>query len=138
MRKQVTITLMSESDKELILKTYDGTSATLDELEKKLEIPRKRIQNFAYRHRRTNYRYRQQEYFNNATLTQKQQEIYEQLLLGKELHEIAEKLCNSLQTIKQHTSVIYAKLDVKNRVELLANRIIELEEELKKCQKKPY
>ena len=137
MRKQVTYTFMSEADKELILKTYDGTSTTTDKLEKELKIPRKRIQNFAYRNKRTKYRFRQDQVYENSTLTEKQQEVYKQLLSSKELHEIAENLCNSLQTIKQHTSVIYTKLNVKNRIELQAKRIKELEEELKKCQKKP-
>ena len=74
----------------------------LDKLEKELKIPRKRIQNFAYRNKRTKYRFREDQVYENSTLTEKQKEVYKQLLSGKELHDIAENLCNSLQTIKQH------------------------------------
>jgi DNA-binding NarL/FixJ family response regulator len=58
------------------------------------------------------------------TLTKREREIFTLLATGYENEEIADKLCLALQTVKNHTSLIYSKLGVKNRFEIikLANK----------------
>jgi DNA-binding NarL/FixJ family response regulator len=57
-------------------------------------------------------------------LTNREREIFTLLATGYDNEQIAEKLFLALQTIKNHVSVIYSKLGVKDRFEIirLANR----------------
>jgi DNA-binding NarL/FixJ family response regulator len=59
------------------------------------------------------------------TLTNREREIFTLLATGYDNEEIAEKLFIALQTVKNHVSVIYSKLEVKDRFEIirLANRV---------------
>ena len=61
------------------------------------------------------------------SLSNREEEIYNEILNGKEPKEIAETLVVGLCTVKSHISNILRKKKVKNRIELLAQRIKELE-----------
>jgi DNA-binding NarL/FixJ family response regulator len=58
------------------------------------------------------------------TLTRREREIFTLLATGYENEQIADKLCIALQTVKNQVSIIYSKLGVKDRFEIirLANR----------------
>jgi DNA-binding NarL/FixJ family response regulator len=58
------------------------------------------------------------------TLTRREREIFTLLATGFDNEQIADKLCLALQTVKNHISVIYSKLEVKDRFEIirLANK----------------
>jgi len=58
-------------------------------------------------------------------LSKREKEVFTLLTMGYDNEKIAEKLFISVQTIKNHISVIYSKLGVKNRFEIirLANSI---------------
>ena len=58
-------------------------------------------------------------------LSRREKEVFTLLTMGYDNEKIAEKLFISVQTIKNHISVIYSKLGVKNRFEIirLANSI---------------
>lgn len=62
-------------------------------------------------------------------LSPREEEVYQQLLTGKSIKEIAETLFVASSTICTHTMRIYQKKQVNSRLELLALRI----EELKKA-----
>lgn len=51
-------------------------------------------------------------------ITPREQEIIEQVCSGKSNQQIASQLFITLQTVKDHTSRIYLKTDVKNRTQL--------------------
>lgn len=51
-------------------------------------------------------------------LTSREIEVFKEILLNKKRKDIAEELCVSENTVKKHTSHIFAKLEVKNRTEL--------------------
>lgn len=59
------------------------------------------------------------------TLTKREREIFALLATGADNDQIAEKLNLSLQTVRNHISTIYSKLEVKNRFEIirLANKL---------------
>lgn len=54
-----------------------------------------------------------------ALLSSREQEVLQKLLEGKSREEIARELFISESTVKKHSSSIYAKLEVKNKVELI-------------------
>jgi DNA-binding NarL/FixJ family response regulator len=58
------------------------------------------------------------------TLTRREREIFTLLATGFDNDQIADKLCLALQTVKNHISIIYSKLEVKDRFEIirLANK----------------
>ena len=58
-------------------------------------------------------------------LSKREKEVFTLLTMGYDNEKIAEKLFVTVQTIKNHISVIYSKLGVKNRFEIirLANSI---------------
>jgi DNA-binding NarL/FixJ family response regulator len=58
------------------------------------------------------------------TLTNREREIFILMTTGYDNEQIVEKLCLAPQTVKNHVSTIYSKLNVKDRFELirLANR----------------
>jgi DNA-binding NarL/FixJ family response regulator len=58
------------------------------------------------------------------SLTKREREIFTLLATGFDNEQIADKLCLALQTVKNHISVIYSKLGVKDRFEIirLANK----------------
>lgn len=51
-------------------------------------------------------------------LTSREQEIAQQILLGRQNKIIADELSITERTVKAHLSAIYKKLDVRNRLEL--------------------
>jgi DNA-binding NarL/FixJ family response regulator len=53
------------------------------------------------------------------TLTAREREIFTLLATGYDNEEIAEKLFLAIQTVKNHVSVIYSKLGVKDRFEII-------------------
>lgn len=59
------------------------------------------------------------------TLTDREKEIFGMIATGYDNHQIGEKLCLAEQTVRNHISSIYAKLEVKDRFEIirLANQI---------------
>jgi DNA-binding CsgD family transcriptional regulator len=63
--------------------------------------------------------------YKKQNITEREKEIIELLRLGKSNREIHEKLCISLQTVKNNIYNIFQKLNVRNRVELtiLVNRV---------------
>jgi DNA-binding CsgD family transcriptional regulator len=56
--------------------------------------------------------------FEKYHISPREQEVIRLIASGKTNKEIADELYVSLQTIKQHTSAIYRKLNVRNRVQL--------------------
>lgn len=54
-----------------------------------------------------------------AQLTTREVEVFRELILNKKRKEIADQLCVSENTIKKHTSNIFAKLNVSSRNEIL-------------------
>ncbi len=58
-------------------------------------------------------------------LTTREREIFALLAIGKDNEQIADELKISQQTVRNHVSTIYSKLDVKDRFEIiqLANKI---------------
>lgn len=54
-----------------------------------------------------------------ALLSNREQEVLQKLLEGKSREEIARELFITESTVKKHSSSIYAKLEVKNKVELI-------------------
>lgn len=59
-----------------------------------------------------------QQQFKNFSLTPREQEIATLLVSGKTYKQIAEELFISIPTVKTHTSHIYKKCQVKNKLEL--------------------
>lgn len=55
-----------------------------------------------------------------AALSRREKEIYEALIKGLPYKEIADQHFISLNTVKTHAKSIYAKLGLRNRIELLA------------------
>ncbi len=53
-------------------------------------------------------------------ITQREQEIVTKLIAGKSNKDIAEDLCISVSTVKTHIYRVFKKLQVKNRIELIA------------------
>ncbi len=53
-------------------------------------------------------------------LTERETEVFKQLLTSKQRKEIADELFVTENTIKKHTTSIFKKLEVKNRLELYA------------------
>ena len=51
-------------------------------------------------------------------LTAREIDVLREILENKKRKEIAEKLCVTENTVKKHTSHIFAKMEVKNRAEL--------------------
>lgn len=62
--------------------------------------------------------------------TPKEEEIYKLLLRGYTLQEIADKIYSSRATIATHCNNIMRKKMVDTRIQLMAQRIRELEEEI--------
>lgn len=60
-----------------------------------------------------------EEKFENYNLSKREQEVFTHISNGLTNEEIAEKLFLSKNTIKTHIKNIYAKLDVKNRIQAL-------------------
>ena len=54
---------------------------------------------------------------NDSRLTQRELEVLQLMALGMSNHEIADKLCVSLPTVKSHSSNLYEKLGVKRRTQ---------------------
>ena len=52
-----------------------------------------------------------------SDLSPREREILSLIYEGKTNEEIADKLCTSINTVRNQISYIYAKLGVKNRVE---------------------
>lgn len=65
---------------------------------------------------------------NIEPLSDREEEIYNEILTGKTLQEIADTLMVARCTIATHISNILLKKQAKNRLELLALRIKELEQ----------
>ena len=65
------------------------------------------------------------------SLTRRELDILGLMADGLSNQEIADKLFISLQTVKDHTSRIYSKTNVKNRMQLmtLVRRLIQLKED---------
>ena len=59
----------------------------------------------------------------------REEEVYQQLLTGKSIKEIAETLFVAPSTIRTHTMKIYKKKQVNSRLELLALKIEELKKQ---------
>ena len=62
-------------------------------------------------------------------LSPREGEVYQQLLTGKSIKEIAETLFVAPGTICTHTMRIYQKKQVNSRLELLAIKIEELKKQ---------
>lgn len=62
-------------------------------------------------------------------LSTREEEVYQQLLTGKSIKEIAETLFVAPSTICTHTMRIYQKKQVNSRLELLALKIEELKKQ---------
>jgi DNA-binding NarL/FixJ family response regulator len=60
------------------------------------------------------------EYFLDAELTERENEILDLLAEGMSNKEIADQLCLTMRTVKFHTGNIYTKLDVASRAEAIA------------------
>jgi len=60
--------------------------------------------------------------FKATSLTRRQKDVYQLLMLGKSNQEIADKLCISLSTVKMHVSTVLRTAGVKSRSQLLAAR----------------
>ena len=58
-------------------------------------------------------------FYNYRTLTQREKNLFELLAQQKEIPEIAEILGKAEKTINNQTSIIYQKLNIHNRLELL-------------------
>ena len=56
----------------------------------------------------------------SGTLTKREYEVLTLILEGKKRNEIAESLFLSISAIKKYTTSLYAKMGVKDRIELLA------------------
>lgn len=50
-------------------------------------------------------------------LSDREKEVIEELRKGKSYAEVGKALCISAQTVKRHAANIYAKLDVRNKIE---------------------
>ena len=58
-------------------------------------------------------------------MTPKQKNIYHELLKGKSYKQISDKFFISENTVKSHCRIIYRYHKVKNRNELMANKLVE-------------
>lgn len=58
--------------------------------------------------------------FDGSVLTTREREIIDLILSGRTNNQIAEILCLSVNTVKNHLRNMYEKLDVKNRIDLLS------------------
>ena len=63
-------------------------------------------------------------------LTKREVEVFEHLLEGKALEQIAKELVVELSTVQTHCSHIYQKLQVANRHELMAKVIKRLKKKV--------
>jgi len=61
-----------------------------------------------------------EDFFRTREISPREAEIIEQICRGLSNQEIADKLFISLQTVKDHTSRIYVKANVRNRMQLMA------------------
>lgn len=68
------------------------------------------------------------------TLSPREQEVVDLLLLGLSYVEIARRLIIERTTVITHIGRIYDKLNISNRWELMTMRIKELEDEIKKLK----
>lgn len=58
-------------------------------------------------------------FYRQFQITQREQEIIEELLQGASYKDMTEKLFISINTVKKHVNNIYKKVGVKNKIELL-------------------
>lgn len=61
-----------------------------------------------------------EDFFRTHEISPREAEIIEEICRGLSNQEIADKLFISLQTVKDHTSRIYLKANVRNRMQLMA------------------
>jgi len=61
-----------------------------------------------------------EDFFRTHEISPREAEIIEQICRGLSNQEIADRLFISLQTVKDHTSRIYLKANVRNRMQLMA------------------
>ena len=73
-------------------------------------------------------------YKTGGELTDRELEIYNQLLTHKSLQEIADELFLSRATINTYNGIILRKKLVSSRIELMSERIKELEDEIARTQ----
>ena len=52
-------------------------------------------------------------------LSRREQEVFDMIILGHQGQAIAQKLSISHQTVKNHTSSIFIKLDVPDRITMI-------------------
>ncbi len=62
---------------------------------------------------------RKKHLFEKYRITRREQEVIEQICLGKTNQQIADTLFISLQTVKDHTHRIYTKVGINNRMKLV-------------------
>ena len=72
------------------------------------------------------------------SLTNKEQEVYRYLLQGLSYLDISDKLNVKRTTTVDYITNVYAKKLVNNRAELMAERIKELEQEVKELRRNIY
>lgn len=70
---------------------------------------------FSKKNRKEKYK----DIFEKYKISKRESEIIELLLEGKNSNEIKDQLFLSYHTVKNHISHIYAKLNIKNRQELI-------------------
>ena len=54
-----------------------------------------------------------------AQLTNREMEVFKEIILNKKRRDIAEELCVSENTVKKHTSNIFTKLEISSRAEIM-------------------
>ena len=68
-------------------------------------------------------------------LTNRESQIYNYLLKGLSLYDIADEVGTTRSTIATHVLHLYSKLLISSRYELMANRIQELEDEVEELKR---
>lgn len=116
----------SKKETKFIKENYTGEKDNVINIAKRLNRSVYSIKNFATRNLLTQKNKRDPELYLNCAMTPREHEIYNLIIEGFSVKDIAKKLNISLATVRTHKNAILAKNNVNSVLELLAKKIKEL------------
>lgn len=116
----------SKEEIKFIKENYTGEKDNVINIAKRLNRSIYSVRNFAARNFLTQKIKREPELYLNCAMTPREHEIYNFIIKGFSVKDIAKKLNISPDTVRTHKNAILAKNNVNSVLELLAKKITEL------------